>query len=117
MKQYLLAMYQPEGPIPPPEVLAGVMEDLGVINEDIKDAGGWVFSGGLHPPGTATVLKFESGQMVTTDGPFAEAKEYLGGFWIVNVEDLDTALEWGRRIVGVTRLPVEVRPFRDRDGR
>ena len=116
MKQYLIAMYQPEGPIPPPEVLAKVMEDLGVINEDIKDAGGWVFSGGLHPAGTATVLTFENGQVVTTDGPFAEAKEYLGGFWIVNADDLDTALGWGRKITEVTKLPIEVRPFRDRGG-
>jgi hypothetical protein len=116
MKQYLLGMYQPDGPTPPPEVLARVMDDLGVINQDIKDAGGWVFSGGLHPASTATVLKFENGQVVTTDGPFAEAKEYLGGFWIVNAEDLDAALAWGRRITEVTTLPLEIRPFRDRDG-
>jgi len=59
------------------------------------------------------VLKLDNGEVVTTDGPFAEAKEYLGGFWIVNAEDLDVALGWGRRITGVTGLPIEVRPFRD----
>ena len=116
MKQYLLGMYQPDGPTPPPEVLDGVMRDLGVINQDIKDAGGWVFSGGLHPASTATVLKLDNGQVVTTDGPFAEGKEYLGGFWILNAEDLDAALGWGRRITEVTGLPVEVRPFRDPSG-
>lgn len=115
MKQYLLGMYQPDGPTPPPEVLARVMEDLGAINQDIKDAGGWVFSGGLHPASASTVLTFENGQVVTTDGPFAEAREYLGGFWIVNAEDLDAALAWGRRITEVTTLPLEIRPFRDRD--
>jgi hypothetical protein len=113
MKQYLLGMYQPDGPTPPPEVLDRVMRDLGVINQDIKDAGGWVFSSGLHPASTATVLKLDNGQVVATDGPFAEAKEYLGGFWIVNAEDLDAALGWGRRIIEVTGLPIEVRPFRD----
>jgi hypothetical protein len=113
MKQYLLGMYQPEGRTPPAEVLDRVMRDLGVIGQDIKDAGGWVFSGGLHPPSAATVLKLDNGEVVTTDGPFAEAKEYLGGFWIVNAEDLDVALGWGRRITGVTGLPIEVRPFRD----
>ena len=113
MKQYLLGMYQPDGPTPPPEVLDRVMRDLGVINQHINDAGGWVFSGGLHPASTATVLKLDNGQVVATDGPFAEAKEYLGGFWIVNAEDLDAALGWGRRIIEVTGLPIEVRPFRD----
>jgi hypothetical protein len=113
MKQYLLGMYQPEGPTPPPEVLDRVMRDLGVISQDIKDAGAWVFSGGLHPPSASTVLKLDNGEVVTTDGPFAEAKEYLGGFWIVNAEDLDAALGWGRRITEVTGLPIEVRPFRD----
>jgi hypothetical protein len=113
MKQYLLGMYQPEGRIPPPEVLDRVMRDLGVISQDIKDAGGWVFSGGLHPPSASTVLKLDNGEVVTTDGPFTEAKEYLGGFWIVNAEDLDAALGWGRRITEVTGLPIEVRPFRD----
>jgi hypothetical protein len=114
MKQYLLSMYQPEGPIPPPEVLAKVMRELDVINQEIKDAGGWVFTGGLHPPGTATTLSFKDGDVLTTDGPFAEGKEYVGGFWIVSADDLDEALGWGRKIVQVTTLPIEVRPFRDR---
>ena len=114
MKQYLLSMYQPEGPIPAPEVLAKVMRDLDTVNQDIKDAGGWVFTGGLHPPATATVVRYRDGEILTTDGPFAEGKEHLGGFWIVLAPDLDAALEWGRKITGVTTLPVEVRPFRAR---
>jgi hypothetical protein len=114
MKQYLLSMYQPQGEIPPPEVLAGVMRDLGAINEEIKQAGGWVFSGGLHAPDTATVIRFADGELLTTDGPFAEGKEHLGGFWIIKAPDLDAALGWARKITGVTTLPIEVRPFQDR---
>ncbi|HEV2452149.1 MAG TPA: YciI family protein [Streptosporangiaceae bacterium] len=113
MNQYLLSMYQPEGPIPPPEVLARVMRDLDAIGQEIKDAGGWVFSGGLHPPDTATVLSYAGGDVLTTDGPFVEGKEYLGGFWIVEAPDLDVAMTWGRKIVEATTLPIEVRPFRE----
>jgi hypothetical protein len=114
MKQYLLSMYQPEGPIPPPEVLAKVMRDLDVINQEIKAAGSWVFSGGLHPASTATVVRYSDAELLTTDGPFAEGKEHIGGFWIINAEDLDDALGWSRRITQVTTLPIEVRPFQDR---
>jgi hypothetical protein len=113
MKQYLLNMYQPEGPVPPPEVLAKVMRDLDAINQEIKDAGGWVFTGGLHPPGTSTVVRFRDGELLTTDGPFAEGKEHVGGFWIVNADDLDAALGWAGKITRVTTLPMEVRPFRE----
>ena len=83
MKQYLLSIYQPEGGTPPPEVLQKVMRDVGALIEEAKTAGAWVFNGGLHPPSTATVLRFREGEMLTTDGPFAEAKEHIGGFVIV----------------------------------
>ena len=114
MKQYLLSMYQPEGPIPPPEVLARVMHNLDAINEEIKAAGSWVFTGGLHPVSTATVVRYAEGELLTTDGPFAEGKEHLGGFWIINAPDLDAALEWGRKAALATTLPIEVRAFQDR---
>jgi hypothetical protein len=117
MSHYLLSMFQPTGPIPSVEVLEKVMSDLGVINAEIADAGGWVFSGGLFPPSTATVLRYDDGDVLVTDGPFAEGKEHLGGFWIVSAPDLDVALEWGRKITRVTTLPIEVRPFQDRPGR
>ncbi len=113
MQQYLLSMYQPDGRTPPPEVLSKVMQDLGSINEEIKSAGSWVFSGGLHQPSTATVLRHQDGDVLATDGPFAEGKEHLGGFWIIRAADLDAALEWSRKIIMVTKLPIEVRPFRD----
>ena len=115
MTQYLLNMYQPEGIVPPPEFLAKVMQDLDVINQEIKAAGSWVFSGGLHPSSAATVVRPGNGDVLVTDGPYAEGKEVIGGFWIVEASDLDDALGWARKIVEVTTLPIEVRPFRFRD--
>ena len=113
MKQYLLSVYQPEGPVPPPEVLERISGNLDALNQELKAAGAWVFAGGLHPPSTATVVRLKGGDVLTTDGPFAEGKEHLGGFTIVKAPDLDAALEWGRRLTRATTLPVEVRPFQD----
>ena len=92
MKQYLLSVYQPEGTPPAPEVLSKIMQDLDELNREMKSAGVWVFSGGLNHPSTATVLRLDGGEILTTDGPFAEGKEYLGGFTIINATDLDAAL-------------------------
>lgn len=114
MTLYLLSIYQPDDGTPAPAVLDRVMEDLAVLNQEIKDAGAWVFSGGLHAPSTATVLRLRDGDVFMTDGPFAEAKEHIGGFWIIAAPDLDAALAWGRKIVAVTTLAIEVRPFQDR---
>ncbi len=111
MKQYLLSVYQPEGDPPPAEVLEPIMRDLDALNQEMKAAGAWVFSGGLHPPSTATVVRHSEGGVLTTDGPYAEGKEHLGGFTIVKAADLDAALEWGRKLAGATTLPIEVRPF------
>ncbi len=116
MTQYLLSVYQPEGTPPPPEVLEKIMQNVGAVRDEMKTAGAWVFSGGLHAPSTATVLQLQGGEMLTTDGPFAEGKEYLGGFTIVNAPDLDSALEWGRKLAQVLPLPIEVRPFVDEPG-
>jgi hypothetical protein len=113
VKQYLLSVYQPEGPVPPPEVLERIMGNLDALNQELKAAGAWVFAGGLHPPSTATVVRLKDGKVLTTDGPFAEGKEHLGGFTIVKAPDLDAALEWGRRLARASTLPVEVRPFQD----
>jgi hypothetical protein len=111
MTQYLLSIYQPDGGPPPPEVLDEVMRDLAVLNEEIKAAGSWVFTGGLHPPSTATVVRVTDGDVLITDGPYAEGKEHVGGFWIITAPDLDAALEWGRKAASATSLPIEVRPF------
>ena len=116
MPRYLLSVYQPDGPVPPPEVLETVARDLDALNAELKAAGAWVFAGGLHPPGTATVLRVRDGEVLITDGPFAEGKEHIGGFTIVSAPDLDAALEWGRRLARATTLPIEVRPFQDGPG-
>jgi hypothetical protein len=72
----------------------------------------WVFSAGLHPPSTATVVRVHDGDLLMTDGPFVEGKEHIGGFTIIKAPDLDAALDWGRKLAQATTLPIEVRPFR-----
>ncbi len=114
MAQYLLSIYQPDGP-PPPEIDFDQMrKELDSLNEDIRSAGAWVFTGGLFPADRATVVR-QSGSagstVLTTDGPYIEGKEHLGGFTIVESPDLDAALGWARRLTEITGLPVEVRPF------
>jgi hypothetical protein len=115
VKQYLLSIYHPEGGTPPPEILAKVMRDLDALHQELKSAGAWVFAGGLYPSSTATVVRVNGDDVLMTDGPFVEGKEHIGGFIIVKAPDLDAALEWGRKAAGATTLPIEVRPFRDRD--
>jgi hypothetical protein len=117
MRQYLISVFEPDGPRPGPEALGKIAADLDQVNQELKQAGSWVFAGGLFPPSTATVLRVRDGETITTDGPFAEAKEHLGGFTIIRAPDLDAALEWGRRISVASTLAVEVRPFRgDHEG-
>ena len=111
MKQYLLSIQQPDGPTPPPEMLQKVMRDVGAYIEETKSAGAWVFNGPLCPPSTATVLRLKDGEVLMTDGPYAEGKEHIGGFVIVKAVDLDAALEWGRKLARIITLPIEVRPF------
>ena len=110
MTQYLLTVYQPAGVLPEAD-LQSIMHDVERVDQEMKDAGVWVFAGGLHPPTTATVLRPQDGDVLMTDGPFAEAKEHIGGFTIIAVGDLDEALEWGRKLAVASTLPIEVRPF------
>lgn len=110
MSRYLLSIYQPDGASPPPEVIEQVGAELRRLNEDLKAAGSWVFTGGLRAPSTATVVRASG---MTTDGPYLEGKEHVGGFWVIGASDLDAALEWGRRAAAATTLPIEVRPFQD----
>ena len=111
MRQYLLTIYQPDGPPPAPEILEHVMAEIEAIRSELKARGAWVFGDGLHAPSTATVLRAQGERIVTTDGPFTEGKEHIGGLAIIRAEDLDEALEWGRRYAKATTLPIEVRPF------
>jgi hypothetical protein len=111
MKQYLLSVYQPDGPPPPPEVLERIGRDLDTLNQELKAAGAWVFAAALHPPSTATVVRSRDGRVLMTDGPYTEGKEHVGGFTILDAPDLDAALGWARKAARATTLPIEVRPF------
>jgi hypothetical protein len=113
MATYLLNIYQPDGPLPDPEFLSSVSAKLDQLNARIRDAGSWVFSGGLHGPDSATVVRTRDGSPVITDGPYLEGKEHIGGFWVVDAPDLDTVIAWAREASEATTLPIEVRPFRD----
>ena len=95
-KRYRLSIYQPDGDPPPPEFLEPIMRDVKKVAADMRAAGAWVFSAGLHPPHTATVVKVRGNETSMTDGPYTEGKEHIGGFTLIQAEDLDAALEWGR---------------------
>jgi hypothetical protein len=111
MAQYLLSIYQPDGPPPPPEVLGPIMKAVNAFIQETKDSGAWVFNAGLHPPDSATVVRVQHGQALITDGPFTEGKEHLGGILVLQAADLDAALIWGRKLAAATTLPIEIRPF------
>jgi hypothetical protein len=111
MKQYLLSIYQPDGDPPPPEIQEPIMRDLEAVNAELRAAGAWVFAGGLNAPGTATVVRLKDDEVLTTDGPYLEGKEHIGGFTVIRAPDLDAALEWGRKLAQAITLPIEVRPM------
>ncbi|CDZ88234.1 YciI family protein [Rhodococcus ruber] len=111
MPQYLLSIYQPDGDPPPAEILEPIMRDVEAVDAEMRAAGAWVFAGGLHPPSTATVVRLGGDGILTTDGPYLEGKEHIGGFTVVEAPDLDAALEWGRKLARAITLPIEVRPL------
>jgi hypothetical protein len=114
MKQYLLSVHMVEGQEAPSESAQQRMyTDVAAFNEQLQAEGAWVFAGGLYGPETATVVRTAGGEVVTTDGPFAEAKEQIGGFWVVAAEDLDAALALAARGSAACQGPVEVRPFQE----
>ena len=114
MKQYLLSVHMVEGEAPPSdEEMQQAFKDVDALNETMQAEGAWVFGGGLYGPETATVVRSQDGEILTTDGPFAEAKEQLGGFWVIQASDLDAALAWAAKATVACRGPVEVRPFQE----
>jgi hypothetical protein len=114
MKQYLLSMYYGANSKPPSrEALATIMSDVAALRQEMKQAGVWVFGGGLHPPSSATVVRIRNGEAITTDGPYAEAKEHIGGFNIIAVADLDAALGWAKKFSKAVTLPIEIWPFQE----
>jgi hypothetical protein len=112
MKQYLLTVCYPAGSSQPePEALQKIMRDVSAVQLEMRAAGAWVFSGGLYPANTATVLRQQGGEILVTDGPFIESKEQIGGITVLNAADLDAALTWARKLARATTTPIEVRPF------
>jgi hypothetical protein len=114
MTQYLLSVHMDESAeMPSEETITKMYADVDAVNEEMKAQGAWVFGGGLHPADTATVVHVRNGEVATTDGPYAETKEQLGGFWIIEAPDLDAALAWAVKGAAACMGPVEVRPFQE----
>jgi hypothetical protein len=116
MTQYLLSVYQPDGAPDASVDMEKIMADVEAVDAAMRAAGVWVFTGGLFPASTATVIRPSTNGTqdvgtLLTDGPFTEGKEHLGGLTVIEADDLDAALEWGRRLSVATTLPIEVRPF------
>ncbi|MGI9005305.1 MAG: YciI family protein [Streptosporangiaceae bacterium] len=108
MPHYLLSIYQPDSGVPGPDLMARITADLHRLNEESRESGSWVFTGGLHGPSTVVAA-----DGMTTDGPYVEGKEHIGGIYVITAPDLDAALSWGRKAAAATTLPIEIRPFRD----
>lgn len=116
MPQYLLSVWHDDAAEytdPDPEFMQQAFEQVSAFNERVQAAGAWVFAGGLQPPTSATVVRAADGGVSMTDGPYAESKEHLGGFWVIEAADLDAALDWARQGSEAAMGPVEVRPFQD----
>jgi len=114
MTQFMLSVWHREGEeLPTGEEMQEMFTAVDAFNQEVQAAGAWVFGGGLELPDTATVVQTQGTDVSMTDGPFAEAKEQIGGFWIIEAPDLDAALDWARRGSAACRGPVEVRPFQD----
>jgi hypothetical protein len=114
MTQYMLSVHGVEGQeMPAPEEMQRMFKDVDIFNAKLQKQGSWVFAGGLHPANTATVVRVQNGDVLTSDGPFAESKEQLGGFWVIEAADLDAALALAAEGSVACGAPVEVRPFQD----
>ncbi|HEX5120584.1 MAG TPA: YciI family protein [Pseudonocardiaceae bacterium] len=112
MKQYLLAVQDDESAPPPSEEdFRDNLARTGKVTAEMRSAGAWVFVGGLMPSHATTVVRPHNGTITMTDGPFAETKEQLGGFWVIQCDDLDQALAWAEKCALACGNPIEVRPF------
>ena len=114
MTQYLLSVHSVQGEVSAPpseEQMQQFQKQIGILEAELKSAGAWVFGGRLHEADTATVVRMSNGSVLTTDGPFMESKEHLGGFYIIEAEHLDAALAWASKVTACVMQPIEVRPF------
>jgi hypothetical protein len=119
MPRYLLSAHTIDGQAREPisdEQMQHSWQKIQALETEMKSAGAWVFSGRLHDADTATVVRVSGDDVVTTDGPFVEAKEHLGGFYIIEAADLDAALGWASRVARTVSAPIEVWPFADTAG-
>ena len=114
MAQYMLSVHTCEGeaqePTSPDEMQHS-WQQIATLETEMKSTGAWVFSARLHDADTATVVRVNHDEILTTDGPFVEAREHLGGFYIVNAADLDAALTLAAKVTRAVGKPIEVRPF------
>lgn len=114
MAQYLMSVWHDDDYSdidPTSDDVQRTFEQVGAFNERLTESGAWVFGGGLQPAATATVLRSSAGEVSMTDGPYAETKEQMGGFWVIEAADFDAALEWAGQAAAACEGPVEVRPF------
>jgi hypothetical protein len=114
MPHYMLAAHSREGDARDSmtaEDRQAVWERISAVEAELKSAGAWVFSARLHDAGTATVVRVANGEVLMTDGPFAESKDHLAGFYLIEAPDLDAALAWGAKVTEAVGHPIEVRPF------
>jgi hypothetical protein len=111
MPRYLLSVIQPDGEAPSPEFLEPIMRDVAAYDAELRASGAWVFNAALHDAASSTVVRLDGDEITMTDGPYLEAKEHVGGLSIIDVPDLDAALEWARKAARASTLPIEVRPF------
>jgi hypothetical protein len=118
MKKYLLAVQFDEGaPVPSEGEMQEQLARTAKVTAEMQSAGSWVFVGGLLPSHATTVVRPGNGTTTMTDGPFAETKEQLGGFWVIQCDDLDQALPWAEKCALACGCPIEVRPFEDAQGK
>jgi hypothetical protein len=115
MTQYMLSVHTgADGGAPPAEPMApDQFHQVLALEEEMKAAGAWLFAGRLTEPDMATVVRVSAGDAVTTDGPFVESKEHLGGFYLVEADDLDAALGWATKTSAIIGMPIEIRPLWD----
>ncbi|MDH4119520.1 MAG: YciI family protein [Acidimicrobiia bacterium] len=116
MSQYLLSLHAVKGESRGPqshEEMESFMERIEALETDMRASGAFLFTGGLHGPDAATVVRRSEGELLLTDGPFSESKEHLAGFYVIEAADLDAAIEWAGKVVDCIGAPIEVRPFFD----
>ena len=113
MKQYLLAVHSDESAPMSDEQMQAAFKAVDAFNRELMETGAFIFAGGLHPVAETSVVRASGGKVVITDGPYAEAKEQIGGFWVVQAASRDAALELAARGAEACGWPVEVRPFQD----